>query len=93
MANRDIERQTLNCARGKLRFLSMQEFGKLVLIIGLVLVAVGAVLWRFPSFFGWVGKLPGDISMQKGNFSFYFPVVTCILISIVITLLSWLFRR
>jgi hypothetical protein len=93
MAHCDIERQTLNSARGTLRFLSMQEFGKLVLIIGLVLVAVGAALWRFPSFFGWVGKLPGDISMQKGNFSFYFPVVTCILISIVITLLSWLFRR
>jgi Protein of unknown function (DUF2905) len=71
----------------------MQEIGKFVLIIGLVLVAIGAVLWRFPSFFRWVGKLPGDISVQKGNFSFYFPVVTCILVSIVITLLSWLFRR
>jgi Protein of unknown function (DUF2905) len=71
----------------------MQEIGKFVLIIGLVLVAIGAVLWRFPSLFGWVGKLPGDISVQKGNFSFYFPVVTCILVSILITLLSWLFRR
>ena len=71
----------------------MQEIGKLVLIVGLVLVAAGAILWRFPGLFRWVGKLPGDISFQKGNFSFYFPVVTCILISIVITVLSWLFRR
>jgi hypothetical protein len=71
----------------------MQEIGKLVMIFGLVLVVVGGILWRFSSFFGWVGKLPGDISVQKGNFSFYFPVVTCILISIVLTLLSWLFRR
>ena len=71
----------------------MQEFGKLIVIIGLVLAVAGAILWRFPGLFGWVGKLPGDISMQKGNFSFYFPVVTCILISIVLTLLSWLFRR
>ena len=71
----------------------MQEIGKLVLIIGLVLVAAGAILWRFSGLFRWVGKLPGDISFQKGSFSFYFPVVTCILISIVITVLSCLFRR
>ncbi len=71
----------------------MQEIGKLIVIIGALLVVAGAILWRFPGLFGWVGKLPGDISMQKGNFSFYFPVVTCILISIVLTLLSWLFRR
>jgi hypothetical protein len=76
-----------------LSYSPVQEIGKLVLIIGLVLVAAGAILWRFPGLFRWVGKLPGDISFQKGNFSFYFPVVTCILISIVITVLSWLFRR
>jgi hypothetical protein len=71
----------------------MQEVGKFVFIIGLALVVVGAILWRFSGLFGWLGKLPGDISVQKGNFSFYFPVVTCILISIILTLLSWLFRR
>lgn len=71
----------------------MQEVGKFMLIIGLVLVTVGALLWRFPSLFGWVGRLPGDVSVQKGNFSFYFPIVTCILISVIVTLLSWLFRR
>ena len=71
----------------------MQEAGKFVFIIGLALVVVGAILWRFSGSFGWLGKLPGDISVQKGNFSFYFPVVTCILISIILTLLSWLFRR
>lgn len=71
----------------------MQEIGKFVVIVGVLLVVVGVVLWRFPSLFGWVGKLPGDISMQKGNFSFYFPVATCILVSIVLTLVSWLFRR
>ncbi len=71
----------------------MQEIGKLVLIIGLGLVIAGGILWRFPNLFSWVGKLPGDISFQKGNFSFYFPVVTCILVGIVLSLLSWLFRR
>jgi hypothetical protein len=71
----------------------MQEIGKLVVIVGVLLVVAGVILWRFPSLFGWVGKLPGDISVQKGNLSFYFPVVTCILVSVVITLLGWLFRR
>jgi Protein of unknown function (DUF2905) len=71
----------------------MQEIGKFVVIVGALLVVVGVVLWRFPGLFGWVGKLPGDISVQKGNFSFYFPVATCILVSIILTLVSWLFRR
>lgn len=71
----------------------MQEIGKFVAIAGVFLFVVGLMLWRFPSLFGWLGKLPGDISVQKGNYSFYFPVATCILVSIVLTLLSWLFRR
>jgi hypothetical protein len=83
---------TLTCP-WQARFFRMQEIGKLVVMIGGLLVVVGVILWRFPSLFGWVGRLPGDISVQKGNFSFYFPVVTCILISIVVTLVSWLFRR
>jgi hypothetical protein len=69
----------------------MQEVGKLVVLVGVFLVVAGVILWRFPSLFNWVGKLPGDISIQ--NFSLYFPVVTCLLVSILITLLSWLFRR
>ena len=71
----------------------MQDVGKFIFLIGAALIVVGAVIWRFPGLLGWFGKLPGDISVQKENFSFYFPVVTCILLSIVLTLLSWLFRR
>jgi Protein of unknown function (DUF2905) len=71
----------------------MQEIGKFVVILGVLLVAVGVILCRFPGLFGWVGKLPGDISVQKGNFSFYFPIATCVLVSIILTLVSWLFRR
>ena len=89
----EAERQPLNSARGSLDLGRMQEIGKYVVMIGAVLVVAGVILWRFPSLFGWLGKLPGDISVQKGNFSFYFPVMTCILVSIVLTLLSWLFRR
>jgi hypothetical protein len=71
----------------------MQEIGKFVFLVGIVLVVIGALAWRFPNLFQWVGKLPGDVSMQKGNFSFYFPIVTCILVSILLTIVSWLFRR
>jgi hypothetical protein len=71
----------------------MQEIGKLIVVIGFTLVVVGLLLWRMPGLFGWIGKLPGDITVNKGNVSFYFPIVTCILVSIALTLISWLFRR
>jgi uncharacterized protein HemY len=67
----------------------MQELGKLVFIAGLVMAAVGLLLWKT----GAVGRLPGDISVQRPGFSVYFPVTTCIVISIILTLLMWLFRR
>ena len=70
----------------------MQDFGKLLIIIGLGLALLGLVLWKTGGL-GPLGKLPGDISIQRGNSSFYFPIVTCLLVSLVLTLLSWLFRR
>jgi Protein of unknown function (DUF2905) len=69
------------------------EAGKLIAVIGALLVVVGLLLWKAPGLFGWLGKLPGDISVQKGNFSFYFPILTCILISVLLTLIAWLVRR
>ena len=70
----------------------MHEMGKFLIIAGLMMVAVGAILW---SGFGrsWMGRLPGDIHYTRGNFSFYFPVVTCLLASLVLTLILWLFKR
>jgi len=70
----------------------MNELGKLLVVLGLVMVALGLVLWSGVGR-GWLGRLPGDIHYAKGNFSFYFPVLTCILISIVLSLLLWLFRK
>jgi hypothetical protein len=70
----------------------MQEFGKVLVVLGLVVVLVGAVLWKFGGF-GPLGRLPGDISVQKENFSFHFPIVTCLLLSGVLTLVMWLLRR
>ncbi len=70
----------------------MPEMGKMLVIFGAVIVPVGLVLW---SGFGatWLGRLPGDIRIERGNSGFYFPIVTCIIISIVLSLLVTLFRR
>ena len=70
----------------------MQDLGKLLVIVGVVLVVAGAVLWKTGGL-GGLGRLPGDIFVQKGNATFAFPIVTCLLISAVLTLIGWLFRR
>ena len=63
--------------------------GRTLIVIGLVIAAVGLLIsWGVP-----VGRLPGDLTVRRGNFSFYFPVATSIIASIVLTLLLWLFRR
>lgn len=69
----------------------MESLGKLLTLTGVALVIIGGVVW-------WVGArggswLPGDIAVQKGNVRFYFPIVTCLVISAGLTLLVWLFRR
>jgi uncharacterized protein YybS (DUF2232 family) len=70
----------------------MNEMGKFLVILGLLLVAVGALLW---SGIGrsWLGRLPGDINYTKGDFSFHFPIVTCLILSAILTLILWLFRK
>jgi membrane protein implicated in regulation of membrane protease activity len=70
----------------------VNELGKFLVIAGLLLAAVGALLWSGIGR-GWIGRLPGDISYSRGNFHFYFPVVTCLLLSVILTLLLWLFRK
>jgi len=64
---------------------------KALIAVGLVLVAAG-LLWPFLTRLG-LGWLPGDIAIERGNFRFYFPLVTSLVISVVLTLLFWLFRR
>jgi hypothetical protein len=70
----------------------MNELGKYLIIAGLLLAAVGVVLWLGVGK-SWLGRLPGDINYTKGNFSFHFPLVTCLLISLVLTVLMWLLRK
>lgn len=70
----------------------MESFGKLLIVFGLVLAAVGGLM-LFIGKVPYIGKLPGDIYVQRKNFSFYFPLTTSILLSIVLTLLFSLFSR
>ncbi len=70
----------------------MSEFGKMLVIFGLVLVGVGLLL-LFGAKIPWLGKLPGDITIRRENFTFYFPLATSLIVSIILTLLFSLFRR
>ena len=70
----------------------MAAFGKILLVAGLVLAGIGLLL-MLSGKIGWIGRLPGDIVIKRENFTFYFPLATSIVISVVLTLLFWLFRR
>jgi membrane protein implicated in regulation of membrane protease activity len=69
----------------------MHPLGKSLIIIGILLVALG--LFSIGSKIPWLGRLPGDIYIQRGNFTFYFPLATSIVVSLIITLVLYLFRR
>jgi hypothetical protein len=64
----------------------MREMGKFIVIIGVIATLVGLVMWSgfTPK---WLGRLPGDIRIERGHSAFYFPIVSCIILSIVLSLL------
>ncbi len=70
----------------------MSDLGRVLIIGGLVLVAVGLLISLAPRL-PWLGRLPGDILIKKESFSFYMPLTTCLLLSVAVSLLLWLFRR
>jgi hypothetical protein len=70
----------------------MPDLGKFLFITGLLIAAVGALLWSGVGR-GWLGRLPGDIHYTRDNFSFHFPIVTCLLLSLILSLIFWLFRK
>jgi hypothetical protein len=70
-------------------------FGWMLLVVGLIIAGIG-LIWIFAPAIPWFGRLPGDIRIEKENFRFYFPLMTCLLLSLVLTLILWiihLFRR
>ncbi len=70
----------------------MRDLGKILFAAGLVMSLAGLVLWKTGGL-GGLGRLPGDLSVQRPGFSFYFPLTTCIVVSIILTLLMWLLRK
>lgn len=70
----------------------MEVFGKGLIVLGLLLVVLGLV-FTLGGKLPWLGHLPGDIYIQKGNFTFYLPLATCLLISLVLTLVLYLLKR
>ena len=74
----------------------MADLGKILLGLGMVMVVVGGILWLAGHFTGkvpWFGRLPGDIYVERGNWSFYFPLGTSIVVSLVLSLILWIFSR
>jgi Protein of unknown function (DUF2905) len=68
------------------------DVGRALIVLGIVLVGVG-VLLSLVGKVPWLGRLPGDIHVERGNWSFYFPLATSLLLSVVLSLLFWLFSR
>lgn len=70
----------------------MAPLGKALIVTGLLIASVGLLL-LLSGKFGWIGRLPGDITIRRENFTFHFPLATCLLVSAILTLLLWLFRK
>jgi len=71
---------------------SVHDLGRFLIVLGLVVVLAGALLLVMPRI-PWLGRLPGDIVVQRERFTFYFPLATSIVVSVVLTLLLNLFWR
>jgi len=69
------------------------ESGKWIIGIGVIIILVGIIIYFFHDKLNWIGRLPGDIRIEKENFRFYFPIVTMILFSLLGTLIIWLIRK
>jgi len=69
------------------------ETGKWIIGIGVLIIFIGVIVYFFYDKLNWIGRLPGDIRIEKENFRFYFPIVTMILFSLLGTLIIWLIRK
>ena len=70
-----------------------QQTGKYILIAGLLVVITGIVIYFFHDYLKWIGRLPGDIRIEKENFRFYFPITTMIIFSVILTLVMTIIKK
>ncbi len=76
-----------------LKYYIMPQLGKILIIIGILLVVAGLIVYFAGDRLGWIGHLPGDIRIEKENMRLYFPITTMIIISAVLSLILWIVRK
>lgn len=69
------------------------ETGKYIVLIGVAIVVIGIVVYFFHDKLHWIGRLPGDIRVEKENFKFYFPITTMIIFSVVLSVIFRIIKR
>jgi hypothetical protein len=67
--------------------------GKYIIIAGIVIVLIGIIIYFFHDKFNWIGRLPGDIRVEKENYRFYFPITTMIIFSLLVTVIITVIRK
>jgi hypothetical protein len=67
--------------------------GKIIILIGVIILIGGVIVYFFHDRLNWLGRLPGDVRIEKENFKFYFPITTMILLSVVLMLIAQLIKR
>lgn len=71
----------------------MPQLGKTLIVIGLIAIIAGLILYFAGDRLNWIGRLPGDIRIEKENTRFYFPITTMILLSVVLSFILWIIRK
>ena len=71
----------------------MAQLAKYLIIAGIFLVIAGLILYFFGNKFSWLGRLPGDIRIERENFHFFFPIATMIIISVILSLIVYFIRK
>ena len=69
------------------------QFGKYIIVAGIVIVIIGVIIYFFSDKLNWIGRLPGDIRIEKDNFRFYFPITTMIIASVILTIIIQIFKK
>ncbi|HEX2970655.1 MAG TPA: DUF2905 domain-containing protein [Bacteroidales bacterium] len=71
----------------------MNQVGKILIITGIIILIAGIIFYFAGDKLNWIGRLPGDIRIERENTKFYFPVTTMILLSLLLSLIMWIIRR
>lgn len=71
----------------------MHQTGRIIIIAGIILVIAGVIIYFAGDRLSWLGRLPGDIRIEKENTKIYFPITTMILISVILSLVMWIIRK